>query len=89
VDQGTVKVADVRDVQAVLNGMEPSAEFEKLLPKDDKPVLVVCMAGNTSLMLAKVLERRGVAAESLIGGITGLPATRGKQPFELVQMARN
>jgi cysteine synthase A len=86
--ESAVKVADVRDVQSVLNGREPSADFERLLPQDEKPVLVVCMAGNTSLMLAKVLERRGVAAESLIGGITGLPASRGRQPFELVQMAR-
>lgn len=87
-DESQVKVAKARDVQTVLNGGEPSEEFEQLLPKDDKPLLVVCMAGNTSLMLAKVLERRGVAAESLVGGITGLPAARGKQPFELVQIAR-
>ncbi|HKT21873.1 MAG TPA: pyridoxal-phosphate dependent enzyme [Nitrososphaerales archaeon] len=86
--ESAVRVADVRDVQAVLNGREPSADFEKLLPQDDRPVLVVCMAGNTSLMLAKVLERKGVAAESLIGGITNLPASRGKQPFDLVQIAR-
>ena len=87
-EEGAVRVADVRDVQAVLNGGEPSEEFERLLPKDDRPMLIVCMAGNTSLMLAKVLERRGVAAESLVGGISGLPASRGKPPFELVQMAR-
>ena len=88
-EESKVKVADVRDVQAVLNGGEPSQAFESLLPKGDQPILVVCMAGNTSLMLAKVLERRGVAAESLIGGITGLPESRGKQPFELVEIARN
>ena len=86
-DESEVRVADVRDVQAVLNGGNPSEEFERLLPRDDRPILVVCIAGNTSLMLAKVLERRGVAAESLIGGITGLPESRGKQPFELVEIA--
>ena len=86
--ESAVKVANSRDVQAVLNGGTPSAEFEELLPKDDRPVLLVCMAGATSLMLAKVLERRGVAAESLVGGITGLPSSKGKQPFELVQIAR-
>ncbi len=87
-DESQVKVADVKDVQAVLNGRDPSDDFERLLPKDSRPLLVVCMAGNTSLMLAKVLERQGVAAESLVGGITGLPAARGRQPFELVQIAR-
>lgn len=86
--ESAVKVADIGDVQAVLNGREPSPEFLGLLPKGDKPVLVVCMAGNTSLMMAKVLERRGVAAESLVGGITGLPALKGKQPFEFVRIAR-
>lgn len=88
-DESAVRVADPKDVQAVLNGRDPSEGFEKMLPKDEKPVLVVCMAGNTSLMLAKVLQRRGVAAESLIGGITGLPASRGKQPLELVQVYRS
>jgi cysteine synthase len=87
-EESAVMVANVRDVQAVLNGGEPSEEFERLLPTGDRPMLIVCMAGNTSLMLAKVLERRGVAAESLVGGITGLPASRGKQPFDLVQIAR-
>ncbi|MDG7008473.1 MAG: pyridoxal-phosphate dependent enzyme [Nitrososphaerota archaeon] len=86
--EDAIRVADVRDVQAVLNGGEPSEEFERLLPADDRPMLIVCLGGNTSLMLAKVLERKGVAAESLVGGITGLPASRGKQPFDLVQMAR-
>lgn len=89
IDRAEIKVAGVRDVQAVLNGREPSREFEELLPKNDRPVLVVCMAGNTSLMMARVLERRGIAAESLVGGITGLPASIGRQPLELVQVARS
>ena len=87
--EDAVKVADVSDVQAVLNGGEPSAEFERLLPTEDRPMLIICIAGNTSLMLAKVLERRGVAAESLVGGITGLPASKGRQPFDLLQPARH
>ena len=86
--ESAVKVADVRDVQAVLNGGEPSEEFGRLIPGDGRPMLVVCIAGNTSMMLAKVLERKGVAAESLVGGIVGLPAARGKAPLELVQTAR-
>jgi cysteine synthase/rhodanese-related sulfurtransferase len=87
-DESKVRVAKISDVQAVLNGREPSGDFVELLPKDDRPVLVVCMAGNTSLMLAKVLERKGVAAESLVGGITGLPAAKDRRPLDLVQIAR-
>lgn len=86
--EDAIRVANVRDVQAVLNGGEPSAEFERLIPTDDRPMLIICMAGATSLMLAKVLERKGIAAESLVGGITGLPASSGRQPFDLVQTAR-
>jgi cysteine synthase len=86
--ESQVKVAATEDVQAILNGREPSERFGGLIPEDDRAILVVCMAGNTSLMLAKVLQRRGVAAESLVGGITGLPASRGKQPFELVEVGR-
>jgi cysteine synthase/rhodanese-related sulfurtransferase len=88
-DESAVQVANVEDVQSILNGREPSEEFGKLLPGDDRPVIVVCMAGNTSLMLAKVLERQGVAAESLIGGITGLPAARGRHPLEFVRAVKN
>lgn len=87
-EESAVRVAKAKDVQAVLNGMEPSAEFESILPQDGKPVLVICMAGATSLMLARVLGKRGIAAESLVGGITGLPAARGKQPSELIQAAK-
>lgn len=87
-DESAIKVARAKDVQAVLNGMEPSDEFESLLPQDGKPVLVVCIAGATSLMLARVLGRKGVAAESLVGGISGLSAARGKHPSDLVQGAR-
>jgi cysteine synthase/rhodanese-related sulfurtransferase len=86
-DKEAIKVARAKDVQTILNGGEPSEDFEKFLPQDQKPLLLVCMAGNTSLMLAKVLERRGIVAESLVGGITGLPASRTRQPFELVQIS--
>ena len=83
-----VKIARAEDVQAVLGGGEMSGEFRRLLPKDGKPMLVICVAGSTSLMLAKALGRRGVAAESLVGGITGLPASKGKQALDLLQMSR-
>ena len=89
VDGESIRVANVRDVQAVLNGVEPSEEFEGLLHGDDKPLLLVCVAGSTSMMIAKVLERRGVAAESLVGGISGLPGSKGRQMFDLVQNAGN
>ncbi len=45
------------------------------------------MAGNTSLMAVKVLAGKGVATESLIGGISALSQGKNKQIAELVQMA--
>ena len=32
--------------------------------------LLICMAGNTSLMAAQVLASKGIVTESLNGGIT-------------------
>jgi len=83
----SVKIALPQDVQRILNGGDPSAEFERMVQGDRKPILFVCMVGNTSLMLVKVLQRRGVQAQSLMGGIIGLPASRGRQPLELVKAA--
>jgi cysteine synthase len=82
-----VRVAGVKDVQDVINGMEPSQRFERLLPPDGRPVLLVCMAGNTSLMVARALRKKGVVAESLVGGIGGLPLSKAKGAFGLVQMS--
>ena len=50
-------------------------------------VLCVCMAGNTSMAAAGVLAGRGMAADSLEGGITGLPAGAGRSPGEYVEAA--
>ncbi|MDG6899110.1 MAG: pyridoxal-phosphate dependent enzyme [Nitrososphaerota archaeon] len=89
VDEGSIKVASTKAVQAVLNGANPSEVFEGILRNDGRPLLLVCVGGSTSMMVAKVLERNGVAAESLIGGISGLPGTKGRQMFDLVQIAGN
>ncbi|MCL4355931.1 MAG: pyridoxal-phosphate dependent enzyme [Nitrososphaerota archaeon] len=89
VEEKSIKVADAKDVQAVLNGADPSEAFEGLLQNGDRPLLLVCIGGSTSMMIAKVLERKGVAAESLVGGISGLPGSKGKQMFDLVQIAAN
>ncbi len=88
-DESAIKVAKTTEVQDVLNGKPLPKGFEELVPADGRRLLFVCMAGNTSLLLAKALSRLGVDAESLVGGITRLPASGVRQPFELVQVARN
>ena len=47
--------------------------------------LLVCMSGNTSLMASKVMAESGISTQSLNGGITGLPAGRGRNPGEYIQ----
>ena len=49
--------------------------------------LLVCMAGNTSMAAAGVFASKGMAADSLEGGITGLPAGAGRSPGEYVRAA--
>ncbi|NIU01235.1 MAG: cysteine synthase, partial [Nitrosopumilaceae archaeon] len=49
--------------------------------------LLVCMAGNTSLMAVKVLAKKGVKSQSLSGGITALPQAKQKQLPELIKIA--
>lgn len=88
-DESEIKVAKPFDVQEILNGRPPPEGFGALVPANGKPVLLICMAGNTSLLVAKVLARHGVEAQSLVGGITRLPASRTRQPFELVQIAKS
>ena len=60
--------------------------LNKELEGDSKPLLV-CMAGKTSLMAAKVLAGKGVMTDSLIGGITQLPEGQTKQLSELIKEA--
>lgn len=83
-----VKVARVRDVQALISRGEIPAGVQEMLPGNRRKILVVCMAGNTSLRAAQVLAKKGIEAESLTGGITALSQKKGKQPAELVRVAR-
>ena len=50
--------------------------------------LLVCMAGNTSLMTSQVLASKGIITQSLNGGITNLPEGKSKNPGEYIQVAR-
>jgi hypothetical protein len=51
-------------------------------------LLLVCLVGGTSLSVAKTLASRGIAAESLVGGITGIPSIQGAKPMEYLAPAR-
>ena len=86
-DEGAVKVANARDVQSFLSTGKLTGEMSEVVKAGTKRVLLVCMMGNTSLVMARMLAQTGVPAASLKGGITGIPAARSRPPFELVKMA--
>jgi cysteine synthase A len=86
VDESKIVVPKAREVQQLLATQQLPGEMEKALGGTSK-TLLVCMMGNTSLMAAQILAQKGIAAESLNGGISALSEGKGKQMPELVRMA--
>jgi rhodanese-related sulfurtransferase len=83
-----IGVAEASAVQKLLSGQEPPESLLGLLPRDGSRLLVVCMAGGTSLQVAQILTKKGIRTESLVGGISALSAVQGRQIPDLVQLAR-
>ena len=86
-DENKVKVARARDVDTIISNQELPETMRRLFPEDKRKVLLVCMVGGTSLAVAKLLAKHGIEAESLNGGIMGLPKTGARHPSEIVQLA--
>lgn len=80
-----IKVASTQDVQTLVNGGPIPSEFQRLLPKNEKSLLLVCMVGGTSLVAAKSLGGKGVKAQSLRGGIIPLANKAGVPPTQLLK----
>jgi rhodanese-related sulfurtransferase len=87
-DESKIKVARVADVQALISTEKIPDNISNVLPKDNRKVLLVCMAGGTSLRVAQILTAKGIQGQSLTGGIMSLSENSKKQPSDLVQMAR-
>ena len=86
VDKSKITVPDAMTAQELLATQQIPEALSKALEGDRKPLLV-CMAGKTSLMAAKVLAGKGIMTDSLIGGITQLPEGQNKQLSELIKEA--
>jgi hypothetical protein len=86
IDKSKICVPDARTAQELLQTQQIPESLSKYLEGDSKPLLV-CMAGKTSLMAAKLLATKGVITDSLIGGITELPEGKTKQLSELIRQA--
>ncbi len=88
VDKSKIAVPGASSVDQMLSTHEIPEEIAKELKGPSGRTLLVCMAGNTSLMAAKVLSGKGVEVQSLNGGITNLPEAETKHPSEYITVAR-
>ena len=86
-DESKIKVARVPDIQSLISTEKIPENIASVLPKDNGKVLLVCMAGGTSLRVAQILAANGVKGQSLTGGIMSLSESSKKQPSDLVRMA--
>ena len=84
IDKSKIAVPDTRTTQELLATRQIPDALSKDLEGNSKPLLV-CMAGKTSLMAAKVLAGKGIMTDSLIGGITQLPEGQTRQLSELIK----
>jgi rhodanese-related sulfurtransferase len=87
VDKDKISVPKARDVELLLMTQQIPEELNKALSGSHCKSLLVCMAGNTSLMAVKVLADKGIVTESLSGGISALSEGKGKHIGELIKVA--
>lgn len=88
VDKSKITVPKASTINNLLSTQQVPDELNKEFDGSKGKSLLVCMAGNTSLMTAQVLASKGIVTQSLNGGITNLPEGRGKNPGEYIQVAR-
>ncbi len=88
VDKEKISIPKASTVNQLLSTQQLSDEFSKELDGSKGKSLLICMAGNTSLMAAQVLASKGIVTESLNGGITNLPEGQSKNPSEYIQIAK-
>ncbi len=87
VDKGKISVPKAKTVNQLLTTQQIPEELSKDLQGSKGKSLLVCMAGNTSLMAVKVLAGKGIITESLTGGISELPQAKSRQPAEFIKVA--
>jgi cysteine synthase A len=87
IDESKIYVPKASEVEQLLMTQQIPKDLDKALGGPEAKPLLVCMMGNTSLRVAQVLGQKGIAAESLTGGINTLSQGKGKHISDLVQMA--
>jgi cysteine synthase/rhodanese-related sulfurtransferase len=87
IDKEKIAIPKASTINELLSTREIPKELDKDLDGSKGKSLLICMAGNTSLMTAQVLASKGIVTESLNGGITNLPEGVGKNPGEFIKAA--
>ena len=87
VDKTKISIPKARTINDLLSTQQIPEELNNELNGAKGKALLVCMAGNTSLMTAQVLASKGIVTQSLTGGITNLPEGRGKNPGQFIKAA--
>src|SRR5438094_8207398 len=68
-DESKIKVARASDVQKLISTEKIPDNITNVLPKDNRTVLLMCMAGATSLRVAQILAPNRIQGQSLTGRI--------------------
>jgi cysteine synthase A len=84
VDKSKIIITKAKDVEILLTTQQVPEDLKDL---GSGKSLLVCMAGNTSLMAVRALASKGITTESLTGGISALSQGKGKQISELIRIA--
>jgi cysteine synthase/rhodanese-related sulfurtransferase len=87
IDKEKIAIPKASTINELLSTREIPEALGKDLDGSKGKSLLICMAGNTSLMTAQVLASKGIVTESLNGGITNLPEGMGKNPGEFIKAA--
>ncbi|MDH3340855.1 MAG: pyridoxal-phosphate dependent enzyme [Nitrosopumilus sp.] len=87
VDKSKISIPKARTINEFLSTQQIPDELNKELRGSKGKSLLVCMAGNTSLMTAQLLASKGIVTQSLNGGITNLPEGRSKNPGQFIKAA--
>jgi len=87
VNKEKIVIQKASTINQLLSTQQVPEELSKDLDGSKGKSLLICMAGNTSLMTAQLLASKGIVTESLNGGITNLPEGRGKNPGEFIKAA--
>jgi len=87
VDKEKITITKASTINQLLSTQQIPEELSKELDGSKGKSLLICMAGNTSLMTAQVLASKGIVTESLIGGITNLLEGIGKNSGEFIKAA--